>query len=92
MAETLEVQVIYVEPDRQIRRMLSLAVGSTVADAIAASGIEREIGGINPERIGIFNQRVKRDQRLQAGDRIEIYRPLLVDPKQARRMRAKKTR
>jgi putative ubiquitin-RnfH superfamily antitoxin RatB of RatAB toxin-antitoxin module len=70
-------------------RTVAVAAGSTVADAIAASGILAQLPGFVPAGIGIFGRRVESDTRLRDGDRVELYRPLRIDPKQARRNRVK---
>lgn len=83
--------VVYAEPSRVFSVALELASGATAGDAIAASRIRelRPEAIIDPARIGIFAQRVTLDTPLRDGDRVEIYRPLKVDPKEARRRRAK---
>jgi len=90
MAEQVTVEVVYAEPSRRWLRRLSLPVGSTVAQAIEASGIVQEVSGlvIDPAQLGIFSRKVTLDHRLDEGDRVEIYRPLTLDPKEARRRRA----
>ena len=70
-------------PDGAQARSVNLPVGATVRDALAASGFEGHA-------VGIFGKRVELDHRLADGDRVEIYRPLAVDPKEARRQRALK--
>lgn len=77
----MRVEVVIAYPDGAQARSLSLPAGATVRDALAASGFEGQA-------FGIFGQRVALDHRLADGDRIEIYRPLAVDPKEARRQRA----
>jgi len=69
---------------------LSLPAGSTVRDAVAASGLGERHAGLDLEAVGIFGRRVKPDARLADGDRVELYRPLVMDPKEARRRRAVK--
>lgn len=87
----MRVEVVYALPAEQERVLLDLAPGSSVRDAIQASGlIERrhlEIG-----RTGIWGRPVAADTRLRDGDRVEIYRPLTADPKDVRRKRAAKTK
>lgn len=92
MAEkTIQVQVTYAEPDRQITHDVLLMAGSTVSDAITASGIERVIpaGSVDVRRLGIFARKVGADHPVEEGDRIEIYRELALDPMAARRQRAR---
>jgi putative ubiquitin-RnfH superfamily antitoxin RatB of RatAB toxin-antitoxin module len=90
MAETIEVEVAYAEPTRQFLRRVTLDAGATAADAIAASGIEAELG-IDASSLGcgIWSKPKPRDTPLADGDRVELYRPLLADPKEARRRRAR---
>jgi putative ubiquitin-RnfH superfamily antitoxin RatB of RatAB toxin-antitoxin module len=89
MAETIRVEVAYADPLRQFLRAVEVAAGSTVADAIAASGILEQLPGFVPAGIGIFGRAVAPDTRLRDGDRVELYRALKIDPKQARRNRAR---
>ena len=89
MADTIHVEVVYADPKRQLLLALAVAVGSTVADAIAASGILAQLPGFVPAGIGIFGQRVEPDTPLRHGDRVELYRSLRIDPKLARRNRVR---
>ena len=93
MAESLRVSVVCAAPGRVFLRELELADGSIVADAVEQSGLYREwpeMRQVAP-RYGIFSKPVDAAARLRDGDRVEVYRPLLVDPKQARRNRAGRT-
>jgi putative ubiquitin-RnfH superfamily antitoxin RatB of RatAB toxin-antitoxin module len=96
MAEnpSIGVSVVYAEADRAFERALRLPAGATVGDAIAASRARaaRPDIELDPHRIGIFARRATLDTRLRDGDRVEIYRPLKVDPKEARRRRAESSR
>lgn len=86
----MRVEVVYALPERQFLRTLELNEGSTVEQAIKASGLltlRPEID-LNFNKIGIFSRPVKLDEKLQEGDRVEIYRPLTADPKELRRQRA----
>ncbi|HEX7349360.1 MAG TPA: RnfH family protein [Rhodanobacteraceae bacterium] len=87
----IKVMVVYAEPSRVFSVALKLAEGATVNDAIDASHIRarRPEVAIDPARVGIFARRVTLDTKLSDGDRVEIYRPLKVDPKEARRRRAR---
>jgi putative ubiquitin-RnfH superfamily antitoxin RatB of RatAB toxin-antitoxin module len=89
-AETIRVEVVFAKPEHQALVSLELATGSTVADAIERSGLAGRFGTFEADetRVGIFSRKVALDQVLRDGDRVEIYRPLLADPKQARRHRA----
>jgi hypothetical protein len=91
MTEQITVNVVYAEPERQLVRRVTLPVGSTVMQAIEASGIAQAVAGlvIDQERLGIFSRKAVPDQVLGEGDRVEIYRPLTLDPKEARRRRAR---
>lgn len=87
------MSVVYAEPDKVFDVELCLPDGATVHDAIAKSGIRasRPDVEIRSDRIGIFSRNVTLDTPLRDGDRVEIYRPLKVDPKEARRKRARET-
>jgi putative ubiquitin-RnfH superfamily antitoxin RatB of RatAB toxin-antitoxin module len=79
----LRVEVVRARPDGAEVVAIRLPDGSTVRDALAASGLK----GV---QAGIFGKRVAMDTRLANGDRIEIYRPLAMDPKETRRRRARR--
>jgi putative ubiquitin-RnfH superfamily antitoxin RatB of RatAB toxin-antitoxin module len=87
---TLRVTVVYADPARQFVRELQLKAGATVADAIESSGVVAELGLAPAElqSVGIFSRRVEQSTPLRDGDRVEIYRQLKIDPKEARRRRA----
>ena len=87
----LEVEVVYALPAQQRVLQLRVAAGATVAQAIIQSGLLTQYPEIKPAtaRVGIFGKIVALDAPLQNGDRVEIYRPLKVDPKEARRRRNK---
>jgi putative ubiquitin-RnfH superfamily antitoxin RatB of RatAB toxin-antitoxin module len=89
-AKTLAVEVAYASPQRQTRLTVEIAEGATVAEAIQFSGITRHFPEIDLSQnpVGIFGRRCGLDDVLRPGDRVEIYRPLQVDPKEARRARA----
>ncbi len=92
MAErVISVQVVYAGTETQTVRCVDVTEGSTAMEAVEASGIADDIPkeAIHPERLGIFSRRVSAGHVLQQGDRIEIYRPLLLDPMEARRNRAR---
>lgn len=88
--EYLRVEVAYATPERQLLVSLRVAPGCTVAKAIEASGIREQFPGLEAQAgaVGIFSRKVALEERLRDGDRVEIYRPLLADPKEARRQRA----
>lgn len=88
---SISVEVAYAEPDRQFLRRLDLAASATVSEAIAASGVEREFAiDVAALGVGIWSKPVAHDAPLANGDRIELYRALKADPKEARRMRAER--
>jgi len=87
----IAVSVVYAEPERAFAIELSLSGGASVEDAIERSGIRKARPDIEirEDRLGIFSRRVSFETILRDGDRVEIYRSLLVDPKEARRRRAR---
>ena len=87
----MRIEVVYALPDGHDIVELNLAAGATAADAVKASGIAARHPEIDPSRLGIFGRRVAGDTRLAEGDRVEIYRPLALDPKEARRERARRS-
>ncbi|AKZ66095.1 RnfH family protein [Candidatus Palibaumannia cicadellinicola] len=87
----ISVNVVYALPEYQYILSILLPEGSTAAQAIEASGIlslQSEIDVINVNKIGIFSRIISLKEILHDGDRVEIYRPLLIDPKERRRIRA----
>lgn len=88
----LRVDVVYAKPDTQVVIELKMPSGVTVTEAIHRSGFLERFPEIDLEKhgVGIFGELVGLDDPLQDGDRIEIYRPLLADPKAVRRARAAK--
>lgn len=93
MAERLRVEVAYVEPGRQFLQALDLVAGASVADAIAASALAERFPQLDIAalRAGVFSRPATRETVLRDGDRVELYRPLLADPKEVRRRRATAT-
>jgi putative ubiquitin-RnfH superfamily antitoxin RatB of RatAB toxin-antitoxin module len=86
----IRVEVAYAEPQHQWLVAVRLPAGSTVAEAIERSGICDQVPGIEikDRRVGVFYQPCSLNTLLREGDRVEIYRPLLSDPKDVRRQRA----
>ncbi len=78
----LRVEVVQALPQRQVTIALDLEQGATVRVALQAAGLPLD------QPVGIYGRRVELDARLSDGDRVEIYRPLRLDPKEARRRRA----
>jgi putative ubiquitin-RnfH superfamily antitoxin RatB of RatAB toxin-antitoxin module len=94
----IQVEVAYATPEHQLIIAVKVPEGCTALEAVEQSGITERFDTINiyQDPMGIFSQPLNgkvlpepSDYILQAGDRIEIYRPLLIDPKQARLNRAK---
>lgn len=88
----MRIEVVYALPQRQERVSLELAPESTVLDAIQASGLLQHLPQIGFERVGVWGRPVSPQTLLRDGDRVEIYRPLVADPKQVRRERAARAR
>lgn len=88
--EMLEVEVAYALPHRQELCTLRLPAGTTVGQALAASGLLQTYPEIDlaKNKIGIFGKLTQPDAPLRDHDRVEIYRPLAADPKELRRRRA----
>jgi len=91
MAEPLAIEVAYALPLRQEIVCLRLPPGASVREAIEASGLRQRFPEIDLARnkIGIFGKQASLDTTLADHDRVEIYRPLIADPKELRRRRAK---
>ncbi|AKC31881.1 RnfH family protein [Candidatus Pantoea carbekii] len=86
----ITVEVIYALPDKQYVYSITLKKGATVQQAIETSGLLllRQDIQLHKNKIGIFSRLVTLDYLIENGDRIEIYRPLITDPKEMRRQRA----
>jgi len=80
----LRVEVVYALPEREQSARVAVQSGATVRDVLAKSGLLHLVRG----KVGIFGKVVREDAPVADGDRVEIYRPLAVDPKEARRARA----
>ena len=92
-SELFGVEVAYATPAKQKIIALEVAPGCTAFEAAQRSGIAAEFGGVDIEsaKMGIFGKSVKpHEYVLKPGDRVEIYRPLVADPKAARKARAEK--
>lgn len=90
MTEGLSVEVAYARPDRQWLVEVSLPAGAAALDAVRASGILASCPELDEAalKLGVFGKAVKSDALLRDHDRVEVYRPLLADPKEVRRRRA----
>lgn len=92
MSAKITVEVVYALAEKQYLHKVSLEEGATVEQAIVASGLMRlrpEID-LTSNKVGIWSRAVKLQDAVQDGDRVEIYRPLIADPKALRRQRAEK--
>lgn len=90
MAETIHVEVVYALPECQEIASLNLPAGSTAGQAIEASGLLAKFPEIDLTRnkLGIYAKLAKPETALRDRDRVEIYRPLIADPKEVRKQRA----
>lgn len=90
MNDKINIEVVYALPHEQILLKQAVPSGTTVAEAIQASGVLHKHPEIDlaSNKLGIFGKLTKVDTLLRDKDRIEIYRPLIADPKEVRRKRA----
>jgi len=93
-AEQIHIEVAYALPEHQTILETTVPTGATVEDGIRASGILNLFPEIDldKQKVGIFSRAVPLGQKLEPRDRIEIYRPLIADPKAARRNRAEQAK
>jgi len=89
-SEEILVEVAYALPNEQVILPVKLAAGANAENAIQQSGILAKFPEINlaENKIGIFGKLTQLDTPLRDKDRVEIYRPLIADPKEVRRQRA----
>lgn len=89
-AESIRVEVAYARPDEQVILSLEVAAGTTAEQAVRVSGLLDRFPEIDLDqnKLGVFGRLVKSDTELHARDRVEVYRPLIADPKEVRRQRA----
>lgn len=85
----IAVEVVYALPERQTLLALHVPVGTTAQEAVALSGLLRQYPELDlaQHKLGLFGKVSAADTVLREGDRVEIYRPLLADPKEVRRRR-----
>lgn len=90
----LNIEVTYALPEKQFLLSVKVKEGSTIEEAILASGILvlRDDIDLKKNKIGIYSRPAKLTDLVQDGDRVEIYRPLIADPKELRRKRAEKSK
>lgn len=93
-AELIHIEVACALPERQVVEAMAVPVGCTARAAVLQSGLAAEFPALDFAQLalGIYSKAVADDYVLQDGDRVEIYRPLLLDPKEARRQRAAKAK
>ncbi|MGU9869360.1 RnfH family protein [Kluyvera ascorbata] len=90
MSGKIAVEVAYALPQKQYLQRVTLDEGATVEQAIQASGLLtlRDDIDLDKNKVGIYSRPAKLDDVVHDGDRVEIYRPLIADPKELRRQRA----
>ena len=88
----MRVELVYADPAREILMSLEVAPGSTVHDCVERSGLLRLVPDLGDTGIGlsVFGRRVEPAEPVSVGDRIEVLRPLKIEPKEARRLRARR--
>ena len=88
----IAIEVVLAMPEQQELVALEMEPGSTIEAAIRQSAILDLFDGfeLDPEKVGVFGRKAAMDTVLRNGDRVEIYRPLIIDPKEVRRQRALK--
>ena len=93
MAGSIQVEVVYALPQKQYLQRVTLDEGATVEQAIQASGLLtlRDDIDLSKNKVGIYSRPAKLQDVVNDGDRVEIYRPLIADPKELRRQRAEKS-
>jgi len=86
----IAVEVAYALPEKQVILPLTVARGTTAIEAAKQSGVADKFEGVDLDnaKLGIFGKAVAPSQALREGDRVEVYRPLIADPKEVRKARA----
>ncbi len=96
MAELIHIAVAYAEPDRQMLLELTVPVGLNLREAVLHSGIAQHFPTLDMQQValGIWGRQIAQPEhyQLQGGERIELYRPLIADPKEVRKQRAAKAK
>lgn len=90
MSRAPRVEVVFALPGQCWRRTVHLVDGMSAGDALRASGLDacyRRTGGEGEPALGLFGRKISAEQLLQPDDRLEVYRPLIADPRQRRRAR-----
>lgn len=91
---SIQVEVIYLSEQAMFQKNLELSEGATIEDAIQVSGLLESFTELVDRElvVGVYGKKLPMTQRVSNGDRVEVYRPLLIDPKEARRQRAEEKR
>lgn len=84
----MQIEVVYALPQQVWRRHVEVEPGATAGDVLQRSQLLAAIGA-NDMQLGVFGRKVGPDHVMQRGERLELYRPLIADPKQRRRRRAR---
>jgi len=94
MSQTIDIEVVYGLPHKQVLLSLKVPENTSIEQCIKLSGIVKHFPEIVPSEavVGIFSKPSKLDTIVQQGDRIEIYRPLIADPKEMRKLRAERAK
>lgn len=90
MADSIHIEVVYAKPERQEIVEIKLAAGSNLQQAVEASGLLQRHPEIElaKAKVGVYGKLARLDTALRDKDRVEIYRPLIADPKEVRKQRA----
>jgi len=90
MTKSINIEVVYALPEKQKIVKLKLPEGTKAIEAVAASQLSQVFNEIDETdiKLGIYSQHIENEQILKEGDRVEIYRPLVADPKEIRKRRA----
>ena len=85
----MQVEVAFALPDRQLLETVSVPDGAVVADALRLCNLDERFpdAGLDQLQVGIWGKPVERTHALREGDRVEVYRPLELDPREARRLK-----
>ena len=89
-SKSLRVEVAYALPEKQVILELQVPEGTSVLEAALQSGVTKQFEGVDLDnaKFGIFGKVVSPKQVLREGERVEVYRPLIADPKEVRKARA----
>lgn len=94
MSDKIKVEVVYAYPDKFFLKKIELDQVLSIQNVILQSGVLEKYTEIDlrENKVGVFSRTVKLTDMVEDGDRIEIYRPLIADPKEMRRKRAEKNK